>query len=166
MCIIQVTWSCVSQRSAGHDHHKGHWVICITQVTWSCVSYRSAGHALHKGHLVMCITQVTWSCVSHRSAGHALHKGHLAMPVVLLQNHSGDDSVALCIQPPSSFHLLGFCSQQQQQQWGVGMAQWLERRPGFESRQERRENFLFQSQLSVLTLISVSVPPRCYRSST
>ena len=35
-----------------------------------------------------------------------------------------------------------------------------------ESRQERRDNFLLQGQLSVLTLISVSVPPPCYRSST
>ena len=34
---------------------------------------------------------------------------------------------------------------------------------GFESRQERRENFLLQGQLSVLTLISVSVPAPCYR---
>ena len=32
--------------------------------------------------------------------------------------------------------------------------------------QERRENFLLQCQLSVLTLISVSVPPPYYRSST
>ena len=31
--------------------------------------------------------------------------------------------------------------------------------PGFESRQERQENFLLQGQLSVLILISVSVPP-------
>ena len=31
---------------------------------------------------------------------------------------------------------------------------------GFESLQELRENFLLQGQLSVLTLISVSVPPR------
>ena len=37
---------------------------------------------------------------------------------------------------------------------------------GFESRQERRENFLLQGHLSVLTVISVSVPPPCYRSST
>ena len=37
---------------------------------------------------------------------------------------------------------------------------------GFESLLERRENFLLQGQLSVLTLISVSVPPPCYRSST
>ena len=36
---------------------------------------------------------------------------------------------------------------------------------GFESLQERRENFLLQGRLSVLTLISVSVPPPCYRSS-
>ena len=42
---------------------------------------------------------------------------------------------------------------------------WLKGR-GFESLQERRENFLLQGQLSVLTLISVSVPPPCYRSST
>ena len=28
------------------------------------------------------------------------------------------------------------------------------------------ENFLLQGQLSVLTLISVFVPPPCYRSST
>ena len=35
----------------------------------------------------------------------------------------------------------------------------------FESLQERQENFLLQGQLSVLTLISVSVPPPCYRSS-
>ena len=37
---------------------------------------------------------------------------------------------------------------------------------GFESLLERRENFLFQAQLSVPTLISVSVPPPCYHSST
>ena len=37
---------------------------------------------------------------------------------------------------------------------------------GFESLLGRRENFLFQGQLSMLTLISVSVPPPCYRSST
>ena len=42
---------------------------------------------------------------------------------------------------------------------------WLKGR-GFESLQERRENFLLQVRLSVLTLISVSVPPLCYRSST
>ena len=48
--------------------------------------------------------------------------------------------------------------------WGAGIAQWLERRT--RDRKERRENFLLQGQLSVLTLISVSVPPPCYRSST
>ena len=37
---------------------------------------------------------------------------------------------------------------------------------GFESLEERRENCLLQGRLSVLTLISVSVPPPCYRSST
>ena len=42
---------------------------------------------------------------------------------------------------------------------------WL-KGPGFKSLQERRENFLLQGRLSVLTLISVSVPPPCYRSST
>ena len=31
--------------------------------------------------------------------------------------------------------------------------------PGFESRQKRWENFLLQGQLSVLIVISVSVPP-------
>ena len=36
----------------------------------------------------------------------------------------------------------------------------------FESLQEQRDNFLLQGQLSVLTLISVSVPPQCYCSST
>ena len=36
--------------------------------------------------------------------------------------------------------------------------------PGFESPQERRESFLLQGQLSVLTLISVTVPPPCYCS--
>ena len=35
---------------------------------------------------------------------------------------------------------------------------------GFESLQERLENFLLQGQHSVLTLISVSVPPPCYRN--
>ena len=34
------------------------------------------------------------------------------------------------------------------------------------SQHEQRENFLLQNQLSALTLISVSVPPPCYRSST
>ena len=37
---------------------------------------------------------------------------------------------------------------------------------GFESRQERWENILLQGQLSVLTLISVSLPLLCFRSST
>ena len=37
---------------------------------------------------------------------------------------------------------------------------------GFESLLERRENFLLHGRLSVLTLISVSVPPPCYRGST
>ena len=36
----------------------------------------------------------------------------------------------------------------------------------FKSSQERWENFIPQGQLSVLTLISVSVPPLCYLSST
>ena len=42
---------------------------------------------------------------------------------------------------------------------------WLKGR-GFESLLERRENFLLQGWLSVLTVISVSVPPPCYHSST
>ena len=37
---------------------------------------------------------------------------------------------------------------------------------GFEFRQEWQENFLLQGHLSVLTLISVSVPPPCHHSST
>ena len=37
---------------------------------------------------------------------------------------------------------------------------------GFESLQERRENFLLHGRLSVLTLISVSGPPPCYLCST
>ena len=41
---------------------------------------------------------------------------------------------------------------------------WL-KGSGFKSQQERRENFLLQGQLFVLTLILVSVPPLCYRSS-
>ena len=42
---------------------------------------------------------------------------------------------------------------------------WLNGRE-FESLQEQRANFLLQGQLSVLTLISVSVPPPYYCSST
>ncbi len=42
---------------------------------------------------------------------------------------------------------------------------WLKGR-GFESLLEQRENFLLQGRLSVLTLISVSIPPPCYHSST
>ena len=45
-----------------------------------------------------------------------------------------------------------------------GPDSWLKGR-GFESLQERRENFLLQGLLSVLTLLSVSVPPPCYRSA-
>ena len=36
---------------------------------------------------------------------------------------------------------------------------------GFESLQEWWENFILQGRLSVLTFISVSLPPPCYRSS-
>ena len=36
----------------------------------------------------------------------------------------------------------------------------------FKSLQEQQENFLLQGRLSVLTLILVSSPPPCYRSST
>ena len=54
----------------------------------------------------------------------------------------------------------------------AGIAQWLERRT--RDRKVAGSNlcwsggriFLLQGQLSVLTLISVSVPPPCYRSST
>ena len=55
---------------------------------------------------------------------------------------------------------------------GAGIAQWLERRSrdrkgrGFQSPQERRENFLLQGQLFVMALISVSIPPPFYRNST
>ena len=42
---------------------------------------------------------------------------------------------------------------------------WLKGR-GFQSLLERRENFLLQGRLTVLTLISVPVPPPCYHSST
>ena len=47
---------------------------------------------------------------------------------------------------------------------GAGIAQWLEHRTrdrkgrGFESLQERQENFLLQGRLSVLTCILVSIP--------
>ena len=55
---------------------------------------------------------------------------------------------------------------------GTGIAQWLARRTrdrkvaGSNPLQERRENVLLQGRLSVLTLISVSVPPPCYFRST
>jgi len=51
--------------------------------------------------------------------------------------------------------------------WGAGIAPvlWSNGRR-FESLQERRENFLLRGQLSVLTLISVSVRLTCFRSST
>ena len=64
--------------------------------------------------------------------------------------------------------------QQQQQQQHTGERDssvvrapdsWWKGR-GFEPRLERWEKFLLQRQPSVLTLISVSVPPPCYRSST
>ena len=42
---------------------------------------------------------------------------------------------------------------------------WLKGR-GFETLLGRRENFVLQCQLFVLTLILVSVPPPCYSSST
>ena len=38
--------------------------------------------------------------------------------------------------------------------------------PARKSKRERRENFLLQSQLCVLTLYLVSVPPPCYGSGT
>ena len=64
-----------------------------------------------------------------------------------------------------------FAAQVLQLKRGVGIAQWLERMTrdrkvaGSSPLQERRENFILQGQLPVLALISVSVPPPCYRSS-
>ena len=52
------------------------------------------------------------------------------------------------------------------------ITQWLERRtrdrkvPGSSPCRSGGRIFFLQSQLSVLTLISVSAPPPCYRSST
>ena len=46
----------------------------------------------------------------------------------------------------------------------AGITQWLARRT-HDSQQEQQENFLLRGQLSALTLIAVSVPPPCYRSS-
>ena len=61
----------------------------------------------------------------------------------------------------------------------TGIAQWLERRTrdrkvagskpctsGGGGGEGGQENFLLQGQLCVLTLISVSLPPPCYRRST
>ena len=56
--------------------------------------------------------------------------------------------------------------------WGAGIVQWLERRTrdsevaGSNSCGTGGTIFFLQDQLSVLTLISVSVPPPCYRIST
>ena len=55
---------------------------------------------------------------------------------------------------------------------GAGIAQWLEHRTrdwkvaGSNPCWNGGRNFLLQGRLSVLTLISVSVPPLCYHSST
>ena len=62
------------------------------------------------------------------------------------------------------------CTRCSRKTWGGGdSSRWLERRTrdwkvagSTESLLERRENFLLQGRLSVLTLISVSVPPTCY----
>ena len=43
---------------------------------------------------------------------------------------------------------------------------WLSGRVPVRVRQERRDKSFFPCQLSVLTLISVSIPPMCYHSST
>ena len=82
--------------------------------------------------------------------------------------HMYQDSVKKAI-----LSALTLCGQfQTQAPRGAGIAQWLERRT--RGRKVAGSNpcwsggriFLLQGQLSVLTLISVSVPPPCYRSST
>ena len=85
------------------------------------------------------------------------------------------NSVAVCEQgggPGLSFHIPFFRPFRINHMVGGGDSSvvrapdsWLKGR-GFESLLERRENFLLQGRLSVLTLISVSVPPPCYHSST
>ena len=80
------------------------------------------------------------------------------------------DSVYVCMCAPTSLFWLCFgsllCNGLRDGDSSVVRApdSWLKGR-GFESLQEQRENFLLQGQLSVLTLISVSVPPPCYCSS-
>ena len=71
----------------------------------------------------------------------ALCKASHSLSLIRLQRGSGDSSVVRA-----------------SDSWSKG--------PGFESREERQENFPLHCQLSVMTFISVSVPPPCYRSNT
>ena len=87
----------------------------------------------------------------------------IAVTLTLTLNRAEKSSLQL----PLTYHLtmLGHKSGKRGQlsvratdSWSKGL--------GFESWQERRDNFLLCGQLSVPTLISVSVAPSCYRSST
>jgi len=87
------------------------------------------------------INMVYWKSEGRMNQNRPTENRHVKHKEVSIAVGSGDSSV---VRAPDS--------------WSKGR--------GFESLLERRENFLLQCQLSVLTLISVSVPPPCYRSST
>ena len=87
---------------------------------------------------------------------------HRTWPAHLLKD------VERCLKPQTQQHLDGTPRRKLVRKCkkmckGSGDSPAVER--WFESRHKRRENFLLQGQLSVLTFISVSILPPCYRST-
>ena len=118
--------------------------VCVNFVTerlWTCPSCQ---HRKCRWYWSMC--QCTWRSARSRACQQGSDNS-----ILVLRDCHNDSSVLMT---------------------GTGIAQWLARRTrdwkvaGSNPLQERRENVLLQGRLSVLTLISLSVPPPCYRSST
>ena len=91
-------------------------------------------------------------------------QGELVKHQLSDQRHDSSTSIDTATHRPSG----SGAPQPRTKRWGHEQETGLQRG---NSRQhmyllERRENFLLQGRLSVLTLISVSVPPPCYHSST
>ena len=156
---------------------KQHWTCELTEKNSRCVTWKSRWSPGLGGRPSVTVLVVSvdvkhnlmiWTCeTEHPRNSRAVSRqsgsrgGRPGLPV------PNSPSCGLCGRKAAELQLVKQRSRRGGADSSVVRApdSWL-KGLGFESLLERRENFLLQGRLSVLTLISVSVPPPCYHSST